>query len=129
MSHRLMHWRSVPAPYNDPGGARFALSLGTAVDEYEEPYIPRDALPFPSIDLRKALVAGQQLRYSHRLVEALDVATASNYMRMFVPMREAFSPSYGNGVCTIFAESFLGGDQALIQEYYGAKTGCQQHSL
>jgi len=99
-----------------------ALSLGTADGGYEEPYISREALPYPSVELRQALIASQQLRYIHRLQYGLGIEDAAKYMRLFVPMSSHFDADYVNGVYSIFADSYLGGNKALIEEYYGGGT-------
>jgi len=62
-THRTIHWGNSGRP-SYVGSPRIALSFGFSTSDFEPPYFKLKHLPFPSLDLRLALVSAQVLNYA-----------------------------------------------------------------
>lgn len=63
-SHRLLHWGSAADPHSG-ASPRVAISFAAADPSFEPGYFAKknEQLPFPDIDMRVALMAGNLLVY------------------------------------------------------------------
>ena len=118
MSHRLIHWGSLPVPRDEGGVAppRHAISIDTASADYEAPFFSRDHLPYPPLPLRVALAAAQQIRYIHQLDPGVE--RASQYFSLFVAEAIHFDHDFFRSICAVYADKYLDGNMALLREYF-----------
>lgn len=79
-THRTIHWGSSGRPsYN--GSPRISLSFGFSDHLFEPSYFSVECLPFPKVDLRVSLMAGQIVNYA-----TLSLGDAAGWIALAGPM-------------------------------------------
>lgn len=91
-SHRLLHWGSVADPRAP--APRIAVAFAAADPGFAEPYFSRSHLPFPSLGLRVALVAGQALAYCSNEALVTTRERAEAFWNLFHAQAVQFGPSF-----------------------------------
>jgi hypothetical protein len=115
MSHRLLHWGSLPQSFDGvPTPPRVALSFGTSAAAFEAPFLRREHLPVPPFELRLALAAAQQIRYSGQT--GLTAEMAGRCFALFVPHVNEFDEGYTRAVFLTYMHRYLNGDARVLEQ-------------
>eukprot|EP00928_Gymnodinium_smaydae_P062923 TRINITY_DN46650_c0_g1_i1.p1 TRINITY_DN46650_c0_g1~~TRINITY_DN46650_c0_g1_i1.p1 ORF type:complete len:410 (-),score=100.66 TRINITY_DN46650_c0_g1_i1:262-1470(-) len=91
-SHRLLHWGSAADPRAPK--PRIAVAFAAADAGFAEPYFSRSELPFPSLGLRLALVAGQALAYCANENLVTTMQRADMFWDLFRAQAKLFGPAF-----------------------------------
>eukprot|EP00877_Chromochloris_zofingiensis_P008660 jgi/Chrzof1/4047/Cz13g18120.t1 len=98
-THRIIHWGSQGREgyHKSP---RISMSFACADDAYEPPYLSRQYLPFPPLELRVALAAAQMIIYHERF--ECSARQLSLFHDAFMAHATKFEPTYRNKVIKEF---------------------------